>query len=421
MKIIKSGDRGILIWYLQLALSRAGYRTATDGIFGEATCESVKAFRKTDTDCTVTDDVWARLIPYLKGYTRHTVAAGDTFWSLAQKYGTNTERIRTANPGVNAQRIPVGTVLNIPFGFPVVSGEVPYSSLLNAYAIEGLAVRYPFLKTAGIGTSVMGKRLFSLTIGTGKKQVFYNASFHANESITTPVLLKFAEEYAQALSGGNGLYGADAGKLYEDYELNLVPMVNPDGVDLVNGLLEEGAYYEQAEEIARNYPGIPFPSGWKANIEGVDLNLQFPAGWEQARETKYAQGFTTPAPRDYVGERPLSAPESRAVYEFTRAGDFRLILAYHTQGEVIYWKYLDYNPARSQEIARYFSRVSGYAVEETPAASGNAGYKDWFILAYDRPGYTIEAGIGQNPLPMSQFDRIYRDNTGILVGGMTQI
>ena len=60
-------------------------------------------------------------------------------------------------------------------------------------------------------------------------------------------------------------------------------------------------------------------------------------------------------------------------------------------------------------------------MEETPGASGYAGYKDWFIEEYDRPGYTVEAGMGENPLPMTQFERIYHDNKGILVGGMTQL
>ena len=60
-------------------------------------------------------------------------------------------------------------------------------------------------------------------------------------------------------------------------------------------------------------------------------------------------------------------------------------------------------------------------MEETPSDSGYAGYKDWFIQEYDRPGYTIEAGKGINPLPMDQFDQIYRDNVGILLGGMTEL
>ena len=43
--------------------------------------------------------------------------------------------------------------------------------------------------------------------------------------------------------------------------------------------------------------------------------------------------------------------------------------------------------------------ASGYALEDTPYASGHAGYKDWFILDYDRPGYTIECGLGEIPCP----------------------
>jgi g-D-glutamyl-meso-diaminopimelate peptidase len=295
---------------------------------------------------------------------------------------------------------------------------------------EGLAVRYPFLTRGSVGKSVLGRTIPVLAMGNGKTEIFYNASFHANEWITTPVLLKFvenfAESYADSLQKKNTgtIGGVSAEKLFEKYRLYVVPMVNPDGVDLVNGILSPGSdyaeAYAQAAQIGAEYKGIPFPSGWKANIRGVDLNLQFPAGWENAKEIKYAQGYTTPAPRDFVGNAPLSEPESKAIYDFTLAHDFALILAYHTQGEVIYWKYLDYEPKGSREIARYFGEVSGYLVEETPYASGFAGYKDWFIANYIRPGYTIEVGLGENPLPLSQFDQIYTDNLGILVGGMTQ-
>ena len=56
-------------------------------------------------------------------------------------------------------------------------------------------------------------------------------------------------------------------------------------------------------------------------------------------------------------------------------------------------------------------------MEDTPTVSGYAGYKDWFIQDFNLPGYTIEAGLGENPLPISQFNQIYNDNIGILVLG----
>lgn len=198
-------------------------------------------------------------------------------------------------------------------------------------------------------------------------------------------------------------------------------MVNPDGVDLVNGVVPNGVFLEKAIRLSQNYPNIPYPNGWKANINGVDLNLQYPANWERAKEIKFSQGFTLPGPRDYVGTEPLTEPEVRAVYSFTRNHDFKLTLSYHSQGEIIYWKYLDFEPQSSRRIAEYFGEVSGYAVEETPYSSGFAGYKDWFIETYERPGYTIEIGVGMSPLPLSQFAKIYNDNIGILVGGITEI
>lgn len=147
----------------------------------------------------------------------------------------------------------------------------------------------------------------------------------------------------------------------------------------------------------------------------MDLNLQFPAGWEDARRIKYSQGFTMPAPRDFVGYGPLTEPEALAIYNFTLQHDFSLILAYHSQGEVIYWQFQNYNPPRATFIGLQFSLVSGYSLEDTPYNSSFAGYKDWFIQTFNKPGYTIEVGLGENPLPISQFDEIYHDNLGILV------
>ena len=92
-----------------------------------------------------------------------------------------------------------------------------------------------------------------------------------------------------------------------------------------------------------------------------------------------------------------------------------MVLAYHSQGEVIYWYYLNIIPPDAQRIAQLFSDVSGYTLSQTVGIVSYAGYKDWFIDKYRRPGFTIEVGKGTNPLPISQFNEIYNDNIEILL------
>ena len=290
------------------------------------------------------------------------------------------------------------------------------TSELNDRTILELVRTYPFLRTEVLTESIFGRPVRTLVIGNGKRKVIYSGSHHANEWITTPVLLKFVEEYAEALQNGGEVFGVPASELAAKVTIYTVPMVNPDGVDLVTGAIQPGSEeYEAARRLAEHYPSIPFPEGWKADLAGVDLNLQYPAGWLRAREIKYSQGFTRPGPRDFVGRYPLSQRESRVLAGYTEYIDPALVLAYHSQGKEIYWSFQDIELPEARRLGERLAQISGYTLAEPAPESSFAGYKDWFLKIFRRPGYTIEVGQGQNPLPISQFDEIYRDNLGILV------
>ena len=408
---------------LQLALGRAGFGPLeTDGIFGLRTQEALRRFqlaRGLSADGVAGRATHEALLPWYTGYLRHRVRAGESFYSIAQLYGASPEAVELANSVFEPGNLPVGASVTVPLPFAVVPTEIPWCSALAAFCARGLCARYPFLSCAGVGRSALGRPLWSLTLGAGENRVLYSAAHHANEWITAPLLFSFAEELCEAFAQGGAIFGQSAAELLDYARVCLVPLVDPDGVDLVTGELQSGEAFERAKTIAAQYPGVPFPSGWKANIRGTDLNLQDPAGWEHAKAIKYAQGIVSPAPADFVGRAPLDAPESRALYDYTLALSPCLTLSYHTQGRVIYWRYGSMEPPRGREIGEKLAELSGYALEDAPYVSGFAGYKDWFIQTWRRPGFTIEAGIGENPLPLSQFDEIYRNNLPILVQGLT--
>lgn len=298
---------------------------------------------------------------------------------------------------------------------PIVNTQVPITSESCERMIREIVAKYPFCRTETITSTAFQRPISTLVIGTGPRKVLFTAAHHANEWITALVLLKYAEDLAEAIQNDGILFGQKAKDLADAVTIYMIPLVNPDGVDLVVGAIRAGnIQYDLAQRLAQNYPAIPFPNGWKANLLGVDLNLNYPAGWLQAREIKFAQGYTTPGPRDYVGRAPLNQLETRALAEFTEFLDPALVLAYHSQGKEIYWKFRDYIVPGARELGEVMARVSGYTLADVPYESGFAGYKDWFIQEFRRPGYTIEVGSGENPLPLSQFAEIYRDNVPLL-------
>ena len=154
----------------------------------------------------------------------------------------------------------------------IVRTNINYTYEVMKDDIEKLFRRYNFLEKGRIGYSVLGKEISYIKIGRGEKEVLYTAAFHANEWITSVLLMKFIEEFCMAYETNSEIYGHNARQIFDMTSIYLVPMVNPDGVDLVTGAVpKDSDVYMDFKSLANNYPQIPFPSGWKTNFNGVDL------------------------------------------------------------------------------------------------------------------------------------------------------
>ncbi|WP_313798287.1 M14 family metallopeptidase [Cytobacillus sp.] len=349
----------------------------------------------------------------IPGFTiqKYVLKKNDTFWKLSGARHLSVDALLLLNQSVNPNQLQAGTTIDIPHRVisSVVNGRKRYNFEALTADIARLKSIFPFIQVNNIGKSVLGKPIQEIRLGKGTKKVHFNASFHANEWITSGVLMSLLNHFLLSLTNVKPIRGMSTMPLYQAIDLSLVPMVNPDGVDLVLN----GPPDERREEVIQINKGSTDFTGWKANIRGVDLNNQFPAKWEVEKERKAEKA---PAPRDYPGDAPLTEPESIAMADLAKTRRFNRMLAFHTQGEEFYWGFEGLEPPESRVLAAEFARVSGYT--SVQYIDSYAGYKDWFIQDFRRPGFTIELGSGINPLPLSQFDEIFEEVLGIYLAAL---
>ncbi len=422
MRVLRAGMSGTDVMEIQALLAKLGYDLGNiDGVFGLQTQNAVKRFQRDFgllPDGIIGLNTYRTLERFLLGYDTYTIRPGDTLYGIAQRYDTSLPLLQAANLALDPYNLRTGQTVTVPYGIDVVDTNIDYTYDVLQHDIRGLKARYPFIEIGVAGYSSLGRELGYIRLGTGANEVFYNAAHHGLEWITSPVLMKFTEDYAKAYALGTEISGFDPREMWENSSIYIIPMVNPDGVDLVlNGLQRSNPNY--SELIRWNRGSTDFSKDWQSNNNGVDLNHNYNAAWEESKQAEAVLGITGPGPTRFSGPYPESEPESRAMADFTRAHDFRLVMAYHSQGEVIFWNFENLAPAEAQTIGESLAGLSGYELAEPEGPASYAGYKDWFIQDYRRPGYTVEVGRGRNPLPISQFSTIYADNRPMLLYAAT--
>ncbi|MBQ4612636.1 MAG: M14 family metallocarboxypeptidase [Clostridia bacterium] len=271
-----------------------------------------------------------------------------------------------------------------------------------------LCARYPFLRAAAVGHSVLGRELTTLTLippdgQPTAQRVLLAAAFHGQEWITALCALRLCEEVCLAIKSGLSVCGVAVGRALRGRQIVFFPMVNPDGVQIaLHGSASAGDRADFVRAHGGDTHGV-----WQANARGVDINHNFNAGWEEMQVLAAKNGKDQPGARQYSGQSPESEPETRAVTDLCRRLPFRHVVALHSQGEEIYWQYGDATPPQSRMIARVLGAASGYTVTDPVGMASHGGFKDWFISCFHRPGFTIELGRGVNPLPLDEFEEIY--------------
>ncbi len=280
--------------------------------------------------------------------------------------------------------------------------------------IAELCGRYDFIKRSFAGKSVCGRCIDVLHIGNTSNKVLYCGGFHGSEYLTILALLKFIDECASAMRNDERVGGFNIADFLRIRGLTVVPCVNPDGVEIaLHGSAAAMKYKPLVEKITDN------TDKWQANARGVDINHNFNAGWCALKQCELKRSIKGPAPTRFGGNCPESEPETKALTRLCKSIDFERAVALHSQGREIYCSFGEHTPVLSFRLASLFSQASGYNIAFPEAIATGGGFKDWFIEKFRRPALTVEMGLGENPLPLSDFESEYEILRNILCLGVT--
>ena len=284
-----------------------------------------------------------------------------------------------------------------------IINSIDYDYINVKQNIRMLVEKYPALQYGVIGRSCVGRDIPMLKIGRAREYALFAAAIHGSERITCSLLLRFTEELCEALENDTEFSGLNARRAFNGRGLIIVPLVNPDGCEIALHGPSGSGYLDGA---VRSIGGTCFEK-WNANARGVDIIHNFAAGWHELKELELKNGITGPAMTRFGGYSPESEPETIALTQLCRTARIRHVLAFHSQGEVIYWSYRDKEPPKAKKMAQIMATSSGYALDAPMGLAVGGGFKDWFISEFNRPGFTVEIGKGKNPLPSDDLDIIY--------------
>ncbi|TCT19876.1 zinc carboxypeptidase [Melghiribacillus thermohalophilus] len=296
-----------------------------------------------------------------------------------------------------------------PYSKQIVNPKMIYTYEQMVRDIKALENTYPgIIQTEIIGKSVDGRNIYAVKLGKGDTKISINAATHAREWITTNLVMHQIDTYSRAYTGNKNIDGYNVRDLLNKVSIYYVPMVNPDGVTLVQkGPFALGNPYN----LIRINGGKTDFSHWKANANGVDLNRNYPVGWRNV-----VNDPGKPSSQNFKGYTPLSEPETIALSNFSLEHDFKTIVSYHSSGEVIYWENGEGEiRENARKVAHLISKKTGYSMLPASFSPGGGFYADWFTENTGQPSVTPEVSpyVGSKPVPISNYDRIWKQNFSI--------
>lgn len=253
--------------------------------------------------------------------------------------------------------------------------------------LHKLQAKYPDLvQVKDIGDTrekqlgIADRDLWALTLtnrkAKGDKPVVLNVgTLHARETVNRPLLMKWGTDLLSR-------YGkdAEATHLLDTREIDIIPMANPDGHNMVERAF---AGVTGGDEMHRKNTHGP----------GVDLNRNFDDGkWNENRESANAQK------QSYGGESAASEPETKALQSYIHKRQPKSVYDWHSFTGLNMYP-VSHTPEKQamqpiqQAAVEKLSQFNHYRATGTDYLYPAAGTLDSFAWNKEGiPAFTIETG-----------------------------
>ena len=248
------------------------------------------------------------------------------------------------------------------------------------------------------GKSELGEDLVAFELGEGDKTILVQGSIHAREYINSFLLISIIKYLKNFTLNGRAV---------------IIPLSNPDGVRIC---LEGADFIENKEkrELVKNILSNSNQKLYKANANGVDLNVNFDAKWgEGASNTKIS-----PSSENYIGPYPNSESEVKALIDLTIKESPFLTLSYHSKGNVVYYGFEGQKENTLLYQKKYLDVIVS-TTNYTPIYTRNStgGYKDYCLYVLGILSFTIETGKDylSHPIGLENLDTIFNENKDLII------
>lgn len=271
--------------------------------------------------------------------------------------------------------------------------------------IAELDEKYDVFSSEVVGQTQDKRDIYKLKIGNGDKKILFYGSLNGTDYMTSQLLMKQAEYYAHYMSDGlfNGYRYVD---LFNNVSIEILPMVNPDGVSICQwgadiltdeSLIEnvKNIFYTDRDYGYSNAAKTIYYTYWKANASGVDITRNFPDGFDEINTLRGSSH------KGYKGDAAFSEIESKTLAGVIDSGDYLCVIGYKAEGGSV--SYIGDLPQKDfQKKEKAFADVIS-AFSKYPKSGDTSSYTYYGspILYSENKGIlSVEIGLSNQTAPL---------------------